>query len=177
MSNNRALTRAIRERMSTTGETYTQAMNALKGGAPHTVNHQPGSLQDIVEKLTAAEDEYDRLLTLEYDRLESEGYVLVGGGQLDGDSWDLHDGRTGIVIDSGAGGIEAFDRAAIKFAGDRSYCHVDRVEIPGGDPHTVAVRKIIASGTPDWLVNAIVEGMSQTTQFEIDDFLGRFRMP
>lgn len=60
----------------------------------------------------------------ECERLEAEGYRIVGGGQTGGPSneeWEITGYRTGVVLASGDG------YAAYKAASQENYTHIDAV--------------------------------------------------
>lgn len=159
--------------MAETGETYTQASRVLdtvpRDSGP---TRQNGSIRSIVANLVEADLAYASLLETEQRRLEAAGYRLIGGGQTDGEFWEITDGQTGEVLVEGGGGIAGYDAAADRLASEGKWFHVDQIKTPGVDPFDVAVDQLVQQGLPRGLVEAIGEWTATASDEELESYLG-----
>lgn len=173
MRDNRARTRAIRQRMSETGETYTQAIHALNPKAKrHAPVRQLDVLRSIVAKLVQADRNYESLLEVERNRLETEGYRLIGGGQTDGELWEILDGRTGEPITDGDGGIAGYGAAIQQLDPDGMWFHIDQIKTEDEDPFDLVIDRLTEQGTPRSLIEAIGDWAMLVSDEELESYLG-----
>lgn len=121
---NRARTRTIRQRMSETGETYTQAARAVSGGAD-TPTGDGDRLGQILSMLLAEKRAEVAQDEAEATREERLGHRIVDGGPDSPASWSLIDWRTQQVIAQGDGGDRIYEQAMDRLDPDGNWVHID----------------------------------------------------
>ena len=63
----------------------------------------PDISKQYVRLAVEASDAHDAAELAEIERLEAQGFRIVGGGQTGSDSWEITDWRTGEVLGQGDG--------------------------------------------------------------------------
>jgi hypothetical protein len=104
-------------------------------------------------RATAAQDEADAEKIRE---LEASGLRIVDGGQLSGDSWEIHDWRTGARIAAGDDGHDGYDAACERLDPDGKWRHIDRVledaELPVASS-TEGVPPTLSDALHEWVAS------------------------
>lgn len=89
--------------------------------------------------------------------IEAAGGRIVDGGQLDNQTWEITDWRTGTRLAHGDGGLDGFSEAWLRLDPDGCWWHIDRIgENFLSEPSaTDGVPPSLAEALQDW-----VEGLS-----------------
>lgn len=162
-NSNRARTRAIRERMAETGETYTQAAHVVAPDRPQAAPSDTGALGSILRTLLLENKAGRDKFLASAAKAEAEGRRLVGGGN-DSRWWEITDWRTGEVIAQGDNGADEADATVNRLDPDRTWITVDNLYAETPDP--AANRKSFPF-VPDGVVIAIDEWLYGLSEDEV----------
>jgi len=109
-------------------------------------------------------DEDTRLKTIR--DLEEGGRRIVTGGQTGQDQWDIRDWRSGELLASGSGGIDAYDAACARLDPDGTWLHIDNVDADPTSVEPVGIPASLADALQDWL------GLTGTPDEDVAQFVG-----
>lgn len=100
---------------------------------------------------------------------EAAGRRIVSGGQISGNTWELHDWRTGTPLAGGDGGIAEMDEVGEQLDPDGKWLHIDRL---GYDDEALAY--VQTEGLPGDLNSALQEWLDNTgtSNEELAAFVG-----
>lgn len=114
-------------------------------------------VRDYVHAVLRLADEYDAARRAEITRLEAEGYRIVGGGQVDDDSWEITDMRTREVLARGDTGMDGFEAAWDALSATEPLFHADAI-LEGAEAERVWLDgPELPPGMPESLAGALAE--------------------
>lgn len=105
--------------------------------------------QHIRAILQFEEEHDDRKAKLLADH-EAKGHRIVSGGQVDHDTWDVTDYRTGETIIEGDGGYEGYSRAVDEHGA--MWLHIDPIT-----EHLFDIPDPVTPGLPESLCEALAQ--------------------
>lgn len=147
---NRARTRAIRQRMAETGEPYSQAARTISDtGAPVRTDDR---LSIILRTLLAEKSASSTTEEAEIAKEETQGHRIVTGGQTGPTAWEIIDWRTRQIIEQSSGGGDSYEQAMERLDPNGTWVHIDVLR--DEQAWTAAAREHLP-GIPDSLVEAI----------------------
>ncbi|MFI1177529.1 hypothetical protein [Streptomyces melanogenes] len=107
--------------------------------------------------------------------LEASGHRIVGGGQTgrteDGQAtWEITDWRTGELIQSGCGDLDAYSAVLDRLDPENQWIHIDNLDTDD-DPDEELVE---VAGVPESLVEALRDwlGLSATSDEDVATVVG-----
>jgi hypothetical protein len=107
--------------------------------------------------------------TAAIEAAEAAGRRIVNGGQISGQTWELHDWRTGEHLAGGDGGLDEMDTVGERLDPDGTWLHIDRL---GYDDEALAY--VETEGLPGDLNSALQEWLDNTgtSDEELAAFVG-----
>jgi hypothetical protein len=116
----------------------------------------PDAVRIHVRKALEAERAYTDAVNDKVREVEAAGGRVIGGGQIDGDEWEITDWRTGERIAHGHSGADGLDDVLSRLDPDGKWWHVDRLydDILLGDVSpTEGVPPSLATALEDWVTS------------------------
>lgn len=111
------------------------------------------------------EEEHDQRHEELLKDYEAKGHHIVSGGQVDHDTWDVTDYRTGEIIIEGAGGYEGYLRTVDEHG--EMWAHIDPIT-----EHLYDIPDPVTPGLPESLQEALASWVrDQASNEDIDRVL------
>ncbi|MFC7328150.1 hypothetical protein [Marinactinospora rubrisoli] len=120
-----------------------------------------------IASLLKFDEEHDAREEALLDVYEAKGHRIVSGGQVDHDTWEVVDYRTGDTIIEGGGGIDGYGAAVAEHG--ENWVHIDPITEPlydTPDPTTEGLPESLCRALAEWVrdkaspedIRALMEG-------------------
>ena len=111
-------------------------------------------LRQHVLAVLQAEEDYEKSKEALLQEYEAKGRRVIGGGQVDHDTWEVTDYRTGETIVSGGGGLEGYAEALGSAQAEReNWVHIDPIteDLDMGVPSTEGLPESLCEALDHWV--------------------------
>lgn len=164
---NRARTRAVRQHMAESGESYARAAREVGDPRDQPMRNCTDVVRTHIRALLAECAQDTQRRDTEIQKLETQGRRIVSGGQTGPGSWEILDWRTGEELAHGDDGPDGYDATTDRLDPDGTWIHIDHI---GPEPEPLPE----TAGIPDSLSEALDDWISSrtTSDGEIADFIG-----
>lgn len=164
---NRARSRAVRQRMTETGASYTRAAREVGGPVGRGGQNSTDVVRAYIRALLSDQAGEIDLRDAEIQALQEQGRRIVDGGQISLDEWEITDWSTNRRIAYGTDGIDGYDKAALHLDPEDTWIHIDHIGPELADlPVIEGIPTSLGTALADWI------GSRGTTDEEVAEFVG-----
>lgn len=111
-------------------------------------------LRQHVRAVLQAEEDYEKSQEARLQEYEAKGRRIIGGGQVDRDTWEVTDYRTDETIASGDGGLEGYAEALSSAQAEHeNWAHIDPIteDLEMSVPSTEGLPESLREALDHWV--------------------------